>query len=370
MVMERKYYHYSPQNTAAITMSQGELRDILQCIESEFLESEIYLRTLTGIGNIVGESAASLSSVLKSLGREAIRLTFREFTKHCNIVAVTEEEKLEAELLEQNSLTRYSQGDSMPSNSSKLPLTTTDPIAQESHPPEANSGISSNSQGVNFPYYQSSFTNSIALSGLKSDNTRTAPPPKARKLSKRELAIQLATQKREQGLKDIGEILYQKRLQQGLSIYHLHTITFIPIHQIAALESADLKALPEDIYLRGFIHRLAKALELDGQFLLQKLPQIDATKTVLPSWYHSKTIAGGTGYLAPIHLYLGYTTLLAGALGGLAMISPQEVGQLAPDTLVPPTDLIPQQNFSPDNNGARDQHKSVNHSIAPPESIF
>lgn len=368
MVMESRYHH--SYNNPTITISQGELRNILQRIEADFIESKVYLQSLTGLENSLGKSVVNLSLTLGSLGREAIRLTFRELAKHCNIVATTTEDRDEKSSIQNASYGHhYSKVESMvlkSQSSSPIPVvgeennlsTQTDSSSSYSLHPSDNNSNAHNLQPHNQPSTESILPPSKAAK------------KKGKKLTKLELAAQLE-QEREVGLQEIGLIIHQARIKKGWSIEYLHSLTLITIHQITALESGDLKTLPEDVYLRGFICRLATALNLDAQSLLQKLPQPDIAKTTLPSWYHDPQ--SSNSYIKPIHLYLGYSTLVAGALGGLAVINPQETRSLLPDLptiFTSPNPSTSEQNSPKNKSGINNQVQETSRSISPPESSF
>lgn len=95
-----------------------------------------------------------------------------------------------------------------------------------------------------------------------------------------------------------------------------------------AVENANLDILPEDILIRGFIRVMANALGLNGTILANSLPVLNQSKSVLPSWYQSKNSPGQLNLeIGPLHLYVGYTALVAGAVGGLSLISQQANNQ-------------------------------------------
>ncbi|MGB3200957.1 MAG: RodZ domain-containing protein [Nodosilinea sp.] len=66
-------------------------------------------------------------------------------------------------------------------------------------------------------------------------------------------------------LQSIGAYLRQVRQEQGLSIDVLANQIFIRPALLQALESGQEAALPEPIFIQGFIRRYAEALGLDGQ---------------------------------------------------------------------------------------------------------
>lgn len=363
MVMGSRYHSYS---NPTITITQGELRNMLQRIEADFIESKVYLQSLTGLENSLGKSVVNLSLTLGSLGREAIRLTFRELAKHCNIVATTTEEQDEKLSIPNSSYNHhYSKFESMVLKPQPpVPIT----VVEE----EKDQSMHSNSSAF-YSGHPSKDTNSHNLQPHNLQSTESILPPskptkkKGKKLTKLEMAAQLE-QEREEGLREIGLIIHQARIKKGWSIDYLRSLTLITLHQIIALESGDLKTLPEDVYLRGFICRLATALHLDAQSLLQKLPPPDIAKTTLPSWYHDPQ--SSSNYIKPIHLYLGYSTLVAGALGGLAVINPQETRSLLPDLPTifnSPNSPTPAQNSLKNKSEINSQIQETGRSIAPPE---
>jgi hypothetical protein len=147
-----------------------------------------------------------------------------------------------------------------------------------------------------------------------------------KKLTKAELAQQIAEQEREQLLRQVGQELRQARLERSLSVFQLHSQTLVPIHHIEALESGCLEHLPEDVYIRGFIRRIAHALGLDGMTMTASIPEPDPVKSVVPSWYRAPSTSSMPGFqLNSVHLYLGYTALIAGAVGGLSWMSNKSV---------------------------------------------
>ncbi|HTL88447.1 MAG TPA: helix-turn-helix domain-containing protein [Leptolyngbya sp.] len=140
-----------------------------------------------------------------------------------------------------------------------------------------------------------------------------AKPPEPVRPKKIFLEPQL--DQRQDGLKKLGEQIRAARHARSMSIAELHSKTLVPVHQIRAIEAGHGAHLPEDIYLRGFIQRMAKALNLDSGQLLALLPTVDPVKAVLPTWYHptrkSSIDIGGIS-LKPVHLYLGYAAVLSG----------------------------------------------------------
>lgn len=200
------------------------------------------------------------------------------------------------------------------------------------------------------------------LSSLASRPIGETKPPK--KLSKAELAAQKAAQEREELLRQVGRELRQAREERSLSVSQLYRQTLVPAHQIEALEAGRIHELPEDVYVRGFIRRIANALGLNGIAIADSVPEPDPVKSVVPSWYHATGTPLGGFQLTSVHLYLGYTALIAGAVGGLSWMS----RQVAPGTSVK-TEPTPasQTSMSPKATRAAAITKPVA-PIAPPES--
>jgi hypothetical protein len=77
--------------------------------------------------------------------------------------------------------------------------------------------------------------------------------------------------------------------------------------------------LPEDIYVRGFIRQIGDALDLNGAAIANLIPLIDTVMNPVPSWYHEQP----SGDLHHLHLYVGYTALIAGTMGSLVLMNQQ-----------------------------------------------
>ena len=189
-------------------------------------------------------------------------------------------------------------------------------------------------------------------------------PRQPKKVSAADLAEQVI-QERADHLRRLGGQIQQARLARSMSLSELHSKTLVPVHQIQALEAGYGAHLPEDIYLRGFIQRIAKVLEMDSASLLASLPKPDPRQAILPTWYHPPTPAIGLRGLAvqPVHLYVGYAALMA---GGLFWLSRQATPPTNPSAIdldssqVTPSPKI--QNHSSEPSGAKV-------SIAPPETL-
>lgn len=179
-------------------------------------------------------------------------------------------------------------------------------------------------------------------------------------------------QQRQEFLEKIAQEFRQARLNQGLSLEELNIKTFVPLHHIAAIENQAWQKLPEDIYVKGFIHRLGDALGFDGKVLANSLPMPEANLHI-PSLVAEDNQLDFN--LHPLHLYLGYATLMAGAVGGMSWLSHQ---QSQPSVQVPvmpnmPSQITPSQRQSEVIQSPQYQkslhNQMKNLRLAPPEMI-
>lgn len=297
MVFQPAYSH-GVSESPTIEMSQEGLRSILNQIESELLNSEIYRRTIAGLQTMLGEASSTAQILVKAVGREAVRLTFQEFTKQYKVVPVASEKR---ETTKQEKVDYPRQIEDTP----------VQPVSQRSNIREeasavTNSGEMNKSSGI--------------INKLIGD---TKP---SRKASKSELETQKMEQVREELLRQVGQELRVAREAKSISVAQLHRQTLVPLHHIEALETGRLDQLPEDVYIRGFIRRIGQALGLNGMAIASSIPEPDPVKSVVPSWYHAPATSVAGLQLSSIHLYIGYTALIAGAVGGLSWMSSQSKG--------------------------------------------
>ena len=291
MVMQATYGNGVIENPT-IEISQEGLRSILAQIEAELVDSEVYRRSMAGLQTMLGEASSTAQILVKAVGREAVRLTFQQLVRQYNIVPASSERTKEVTQEQSN----FSQG--MDDNSVHV---------------ESYSGNASEEEFAKFDG---------KTAPLKVTNTQTGNTKPNQKLKKAELAAQKAAKEREEILLQIGQELLRARESRSLSVFQLHTQTLVPMHHIEALETGRLHELPEDVYIRGFIRRIGNALGLNGIGIAASLPEPDPVKSVVPSWYNNSTALPGF-QLNSVHLYLGYTALIAGAIGGLGLMSKQ-----------------------------------------------
>ncbi|MGD1906087.1 MAG: helix-turn-helix domain-containing protein [Leptolyngbyaceae cyanobacterium] len=79
-------------------------------------------------------------------------------------------------------------------------------------------------------------------------------------------------------LREIGAYLRQVRLDQNQVIEAIAQETFIQVYQLRAIEAGDLSALPQAIYVQGFIKKFAIALGLNGKEIAAGFPTERSSK--------------------------------------------------------------------------------------------
>ncbi len=307
MTMTPVYSLTTPGN-ATIEISQEELRSLLGQIETELHRSKVYRCALGTLQKVLGDSADHAKILFKAVGREAIALAFKQFaqqsqkapliepqTDNTNISSPVEEEK-SPDLSECLNTVKFHQ---IPPIDSTL---------------EDNSGVAD--------------TSDLGTAATENKAAKRTPMKwlkRTKKASKAEVAKQLAVEQRKISLRQIGQQLREARELRRLSLGQLNAYTHVPIHLMEALENGSWDDLPEEVYVRGFIRVMGNAVGLNGTTLSASLPAPELVKSVSPSWYESKKHSAGGLELAirPVHLYLGYTALVAGAVGGLSLMSQQ-----------------------------------------------
>ncbi|HYW22194.1 MAG TPA: helix-turn-helix domain-containing protein [Nodularia sp. (in: cyanobacteria)] len=294
MNMTPVYLFTIPGNTS-IKISPDELRSLLTEIEAKLHNSQVYLRAMVTLQNLQGASGEPAKILLKAVGREAISLAFQELVQ-------------QKEITETNPVSPNIEPETV-SNVSEIkvePQTSNGHINQDNETAEPTVH-SETSRKINSP--------SAALNKWLKPN---------KKHSEAELAKQRAAEERREIMYKIGQELKQARESQGLSLCQLNIYTHVPIYQMEAIENSRFETLPEDTLVRRFIRVMGNSLGLNGANLAASLPAPEAVQSILPSWQNSPKFSGGLGVdIRPIHLYLGYTALMAGAMGGLSLTSGQ-----------------------------------------------
>ena len=73
-------------------------------------------------------------------------------------------------------------------------------------------------------------------------------------------------------LNAIGTRLSEEREKQSISLEEIAAKTYIPLRLLTAIEKGNMKALPEPVFIQGFIRRYADAIGLDGMAISKEFP--------------------------------------------------------------------------------------------------
>ncbi|MGD1911657.1 MAG: helix-turn-helix domain-containing protein [Rivularia sp. (in: cyanobacteria)] len=350
-------YSLSIPGQPSIEISQDELRSLLSEIETELHNSKVYRRALATIQKLLGSSSEQAKMLFKAVGREAIGVAFRQLSLHSQAVAGTTpevEEKIEP-----------------PSDKSSQELSECLTIVKASP--------TTNSVEEEVLSEQGALTHTTSQTVNQQDTPNTSNPfkwLKSRKPSKAEIAKLARVEQRLEKFREIGQQLKQGRESRGLCMSDLQMYTHIPVHQMEAVERGDMESLPADVYVRGFIRVMGNALGFNGTVLAASLPAPETKESLVPSLFQSDTKTPKLGLdVSPMHLYVGYTALVAGAVGGLSLVSQQTNAEKPINTNeVTPASQV-SESFKHKDNSAKPGIKSSNGGItvgsdfAPPEAL-
>ncbi|OPH10881.1 helix-turn-helix domain-containing protein [Cylindrospermopsis raciborskii] len=290
-------------------ISKEELRSLLKEVESQLYHSHAYRAVVDKaqkLFDISHEQLTNFNKLIQAISREAIALTFERFVAKQYATS-----------------TDSSQKDATDSNEIKELRNQTVKVCEQ---------VLENRSQPNDP--SPKLQSQQKPDGVKGKNkpdpqkTLKGWPWQNQKLSKSQLAAKKAEGERLEALRQIGEQLKKARESQGLTLHKLTMYTYISPDRMAAVENGDVEKLPEDVLLRGFIRIMGNALGLNGANLANSLPISNDCKSILPSWYKNKKPSRSLHMeLSSTHLYLGYTALVASAVGGLSMMYEQANNQ-------------------------------------------
>ncbi|MBF2067376.1 MAG: helix-turn-helix domain-containing protein [Calothrix sp. C42_A2020_038] len=353
-------YSLSIPGKSAIEISQDELRTILGEIEVELHRSKVYRRALATVQKMFGESSEQAKQLFKAVGREAIGLAFHKFAQQQH----KEENQPNA------------------GSSPDLPVEAESEVTIQSETDSVNHGETSVdlSQCLTSSKFHPKFENdsqqvtknTLSLEKIRSSAKSNSPLTwfKNKKVSKDELAKQALAQQRIEILRDIGQQLRQARELKGMSLSQLNVYTHVPVHQMEAIENGSWDSLPEEVYVRGFIRVMGNALGLNGTKLVALLPAPEPAKTIAPVWYKEQNNTGIGFDIKPMHLYVGYTALVAGAVGGLSIVSQQaEAQRQIPDSPSSFTQTLKEKQSNTKPGLQSNGQVSIGSDIAPPEAF-
>lgn len=306
--------------SATLRISKEELRRLMSQIEAQLYHSQVYRRTLANLQTMQGVATDSSQMLLKAVAREAIWLALQQFVSQYQAAGAATASQAKAWQLSPPSLPGSETG------AEGVPLPGRQGIQRTDKTPD---------RAIPNPAVKSTDCPAPPTAVKGQHQVTTGPSQKS---TQSELTAP-TDQQRSQCLRQIGEQLRLARIARSLNLTQLQSQTHIPLHHIEALEAGRVEELPEDVYVRGFICRLGDVLGLDGAALVAALPAPEPLKSVLlPSAYQPEYKASRF-YLTPTHLYLGYTALVAGAVGGLAWISQQS----PKDVIYEPESFLPSQ---------------------------
>lgn len=291
------------------TIPQEELTAILTQIESELYRTKVYRTALGLLKQRLGESADGSSMLLQAVAKKAIWLTLKQWISP---VQDDPEPLHESELLVDD--LDLSQRSADREESQAL---------EDIRTPESHSQSLGDSDPAALPLNASAFSSPTLINPFHRHKKQLQAQQQAQIIAQQKQCADRLTQ--------IGKKLQAARCDRGLSILELHQQTLVPCRHIEAIENGYLSKLPEDVYVRSFIHKIGDVLGLDGARLANFLPIPPKQNAPIPSGHHPDFHLEFS--VSPLHLYLGYTALMAGAIGGLGWMN----GQSAP-TIVPEPD--------------------------------
>ena len=375
--------YFGVTDHATIEISQESFRSVLGQIEAELVCSDTYSQALASLQTMLGSAASAAEILIRAVSREAVKLAFDRFAKQNKIEPQVAEESLATVSPAIGTVTEF----------------------KELEPPVPAPVFYWRSATLEAPPKTESDTENVDRDTNTSEENKQAPkdeiqvesaapatvivPGKSfpgfgflqnrKKLTKEETAA-LAVQQRKECLCELGRELRKGRQIRGLSLQQLHSQTLVPLHHIEAIENGEIEKLPQDIYVRGFIRRIGDAVGLNGNAMADALPKPDPSQT-LNSYLSVPDSESAEGFqMSTVHLYLGYTALMAGAVGGLGWLSQQPVvpgakavppTQVTPPASVAPAQKTPQKAPQPGlKKSSRDGRMIVGADMAPPEVIF
>lgn len=300
-----------------IEVSSESLRSLVRQIEGELYCSEVYNIALKSLQKMLGQAASKAEIVIKAVGREAIQLALKQIAKQesaiiCTTEPVTRSEPISVTAISSDAPSVSSVNEQVKkpeSSASKVQISVVSPL-----------GFIAESQPENITSEDSEETASL------SDNSAKV---KTKPLTQAEINHNIHQQQKVY-LQEIGQELRKARESYHLTLQQMHYFTLVPLHHLEALEQGQLERLPEDIYIRGFICRVANALGLEGGKLAASFPCLEFSAHLGQSTV--KADINSEFYLNSAHLYLGYVAILASSMGGIAWLSQQTV----PDVTLPP----------------------------------
>lgn len=289
------------------TLPQEEMTVLLAQIESELYRTKVYRTALGFLKQRLGESADGSSMLLQAVAKKAIWLTLKQW-----ISPVMD--------------------DSEPLNETELVVDDLDLSQMSGDRPEYQALEDIRTPESHSQSLGDTDRDAIALKPSPlSSPARINPFQRHKKQQQAQQQAQIIAQQQQWAdrLTQIGQQLQAARCDRGLLIQELHKQTLVPCRHIEAIENGYLSKLPEEVYLRSFIHKIGDVLGLDGARLANFLPIPPKQNAPGPSWHHQDFNLEFS--VSPLHLYVGYTALMAGAIGGLGWMNSQSAPTIVPE---------------------------------------
>ncbi|MCT7984560.1 helix-turn-helix domain-containing protein [Laspinema sp. A4] len=291
------------------TLPQEELTAILTQIESELYRTNVYRTALGFLKQRLGESAEGSSMLLQAVAKKAIWLTLKQWISP----GQNEPEPMnEAELVVEDLDLSLRSSDRQESQA-----------LEDIRTPESHSqSLGDSDPAAIAKKTPAPFSSKARINLFQSHKKQQQSQQQAQILAHQQQWADRLTQ--------IGQQLQAARCDRGLSILDLHKQTLVPCRHIEAIENGYLSKLPEDVYVRSFIHKIGDVLGLEGAKMANVLPVPPKQTAPIHSWHPQDFNLDFS--ISPLHLYVGYTALMAGAIGGLGVMN----GQSAPTTVTEP----------------------------------
>ena len=115
-------------------------------------------------------------------------------------------------------------------------------------------------------------------------------------------------------LQKVGEFVKEARQGRNLSVEDLSSSLRIGKEQLSALERGDETLLPEKVFIRAMVRRIAEKLNLDTSFILEELNQKDENESKYKTLIKKESPRKNTNF-NPFSM-----VILSGALGLITSI--------------------------------------------------
>jgi hypothetical protein len=340
-----------PATSVAANLSPEKQKAIASQVETALYNSEVFQRTSSALQKLPERKRKAIENAIRVNCRQAIHLAIREILQQNPELVVEPQDPLNANEGETAAAESSDSDNSDSSDELDFDFIPSPYLSQKPNSPSPDKTDGHRWQQLSqlAGRVLGKTSSPSARETAKTSNTHDPPPTF------------------EQRLQQIGETLQQARKARSLSLQQLHHQTFIPIYQLQALESGQLDSLPEDIYIRGFISRISNALNIDGNALLDSLPQ--SPNSVIPSW-HGKVSSRDVSVNSP-SMYLGYAAVFATALGSVVWLADNTQASSSSVDSKAENPSQPESETSQSSDGVFTmQHRSpqeVSKNMAPPE---